>query len=434
MKISVIGTGYVGLVSGTCIAELGHSVLCIDNNPKKIEALREGKIPIYEPGLDTLVKKNVEAGRLSFSNSIEEAVAFGEVIFIAVSTPSRPDGAADLSSVENVARSIATCMKEYRVIVDKSTVPVKTGEKVRETMSHFIADNIEFDVVSNPEFLREGSAIHDFMHPDRIVIGVSSKRAENLMREIYVSLNAPLIVTDINSAEIIKHASNSFLAMKISFINAVSRICDQCGADIQEVARGMGLDPRIGQSFLNAGLGYGGSCFPKDVSAFVKIAQNLGFEFDLLKEVQKMNQLQIEYFLKKIEDTLWVIKGKKIAVWGLSFKPNTDDVREAPILPIIERLHEEGAHIQVYDPKGMDNARQRLQDKVTYCPSSYDTLDGCDALIIATEWDEFKNPDWNKIKSKLIRPLVIDGRNMFSNAQMKDLGFQYVSIGRQSVK
>jgi UDPglucose 6-dehydrogenase len=429
MKLGVIGTGYVGLVTGTCLAEIGHEVLCIDSDEEKIRTLEQDRIPIFEPGLEELVRKNRLAGRLRFSCSVHEAVAYAGVIFIAVSTPSRPDGSADLSSVEKVARDVASCMTEYRVLVDKSTVPVNTGEKVAETIKRYHATGVEFDVVSNPEFLREGSAVRDFLEPDRIVIGVSSGRAADIMKDVYAPLDKPLIVTNIKSAEIIKHASNSFLAMKISFINSVARICDRCGADIQEVALGMGLDPRIGSRFLNAGLGYGGSCFPKDVSAFVKIAENLGYSFDLLKAVEQVNREQIRYFLKKIEDVFWVLKGKKIAVWGLAFKPDTDDMRSAPVIPVIRALVEEGAEITAFDPKSMEKARRDLPE-IAYAEDPYSMLEGRDGLIIATEWRCFVDADLEKVRKALATPIVIDGRNLFDPETMKRLGFEYVSIGR----
>ncbi len=433
MKICIIGTGYVGLVTGTCLAEIGHDVICIDNNEAKIDMLNNNQIPIYEPGLKELVQKNKEANRLSFSSNIKDGVEFASIIFIAVSTPPRPNGSADLSFVEKVARDVATYMTDYKVIVDKSTVPVKTGEKVVDTITRYCKKTLDFDVVSNPEFLKEGSAINDFMNPDRIVIGVSSEKAANLMKELYAPFNKPVIVTNIKSAEIIKHASNSFLAMKISFANSLSRICDLSGADIEEVVEGIGFDSRIGKQFLNAGLGYGGSCFPKDVSAFIKISESLGYNFSLLKAVEEVNQAQNQYFLDKIEDTFWVLNGKKLAVWGLAFKPNTDDMRSAPIIPVIEQLKEEGSEIIAYDPEAMDKAKEIISD-ITYADDPYSMLEGCDGLIIATEWDIFKNADLDKIKKNLNHPLIIDGRNIFDPLVMKEKGFEYISIGRPSIK
>ncbi len=436
MKICIIGTGYVGLVTGACCADIGHDVICVDNNSAKIALLKQGRIPIYEPGLEELVKKNQARGSLRFSESIEEGVANALAIFIAVSTPSKADGSADLSSVENVARLVAQHMTEYKLIVDKSTVPVKTGEKVADTILRCCKKGVSFDVASNPEFLREGSAIQDTMFPDRIVFGVSSKKAEDLLREIYAPIShapapggAPIIVTDIKSAEIIKHASNSFLAMKISFTNALSRICDLAGADIKEVALGMGLDKRIGTPFLNAGIGYGGSCFPKDVSAFIHISKTLGYDFEMLRSVEKVNADQVAHFYKKIEETFWVLKGKKIAIWGLAFKPNTDDMRQAPVLEIIRRLKEEGSKIVAYDPKAMPNAKAMIPD-ILYADDPYEMLSGCDGLIVATEWDVFVKASLDQIKAKLAQPVVVDGRNIFDPKTMKEKGFVYVSVGR----
>ncbi|MCX7887325.1 MAG: UDP-glucose/GDP-mannose dehydrogenase family protein, partial [Verrucomicrobiae bacterium] len=336
VRISIIGTGYVGLVTGACFADVGHRVVCVDNDLRKVELLRAGGMPIYEPGLEDVVRRNVAAGRLRFSGEIAEGVRESEVVFIAVPTPPRPDGSVDMSFVEKVAREIAAAMTDYRIVVDKSTVPGKTGERVAETIRRYNKKEIEVDVVSNPEFLREGCAVQDLMHPDRIVIGVSCERPVAKMKEIYAPFRAPIIVTDINSAELIKHASNSFLALKISYANALSIICEASGANIEDVVHGMGLDKRIGRDFLNAGLGYGGSCFPKDVSAFIHIAGELGYDFRLLKEVQRINAEQIQRFLKKIRDALWIVQDKVVAVFGLSFKPNTDDIRSAPALEIIQ--------------------------------------------------------------------------------------------------
>ncbi len=389
-RIAFIGTGYVGLVSGTCFAQIGHQVICVDNNPKKIRDLKKGHIPIYEPGLEELVHRNGRAGRLSFTTDLKQAVRESEIIFIAVNTPPRPDGKADLSYVAGAARDIAEVADGYKVVVDKSTVPVQTGMKVKETLKIYNPHGVEFDVVSNPEFLREGSAVQDFLKPDRIVVGVENERAENIMRELYRPIRAPFIVTDISSAELIKHASNSFLSMKISFANALATICELSGADVEQVTYGMGLDKRIGQAFLHAGLGYGGSCFPKDISAFIKIAEELGYDFHILKDVERINADARKHFLKKIEDALWVTKGKTVAVWGLAFKPNTDDMRSAPSITIIERLRDEGALIRAYDPKAMEKAREMLGEKsITYVRSPYEAVDGADALVIVTEWDEF---------------------------------------------
>ncbi|OGY35412.1 MAG: UDP-glucose 6-dehydrogenase [Candidatus Andersenbacteria bacterium RIFCSPHIGHO2_12_FULL_45_11b] len=428
--LAFIGAGYVGLVSGTCLAEIGHTVVLVDNNESKIEKLKNGHIPIYEPGLEDLVKKNVKEGRLTFTTSLKKAVEQSEVIFIAVNTPPMANGKADLSYVAGATREIAEAATSYKVIVDKSTVPVKTGERVLETVKQYNKHGLDFDVVSNPEFLREGSAIEDFMKPDRIVVGVENERAAKIMREIYEPIKAPFIETNVNSAELIKHASNSFLAMKISFANALARICELSNANIDQVTYGMGLDSRIGKSFLNAGIGYGGSCFPKDVSAFITIAEDLGYNFDVLKEVEKINSDMRELFIQKIEKALWITKGKKIALWGLAFKANTDDMRNAPSITIVEKLHKDGAIIAAYDPEAKHTAKEVLGDKVQYVSSKEEALKDADALVIVTEWDEFKNPDWEVVKKSLHNPIIIDGRNMFDPKEMEKLGFVYHSVGR----
>jgi UDPglucose 6-dehydrogenase len=434
MKISVIGSGYVGLVTGACLAELGNTVTCVDSDIKKINSLKRGIIPIYEPGLKELIANNVKKKRLYFTLSIKDAVQKSEIIFISVGTPSKDDGEADLTGIENVARNIALNMTNYRLIVEKSTVPVETGEWVKRTISTYIKHRVKFDVASNPEFLREGSAIGDFMHPDRIVIGVEAKKARDTLVNLYKPLNAPLIITDIKSAELIKHASNSFLATKISFINCVSLICDRVGADVMEVARGMGLDKRIGRSFLNAGIGYGGSCFPKDVDAFIHISQELGYDFEMLKAVRKINQQQKVFFLNKIKDNLWIIKHKTIGVLGLSFKPNTDDIREAPSIEIIQALSKEGAKVKAYDPQAMGKAKQALGDGVKFCKDPYEVCKGSECLLIITEWDEFKELDFLKVKKLLRRPLIIDGRNIYEPDRLQKLGFTYIGIGRRTTK
>ncbi|HTL74334.1 MAG TPA: UDP-glucose/GDP-mannose dehydrogenase family protein [bacterium] len=429
MKLTIIGTGYVGLVSGTCFAEVGHQVICVDNNADKVKMLQAGGIPIYEPGLEELVKKNVAAGRLKFTASTAEGVEKSDVIFIAVPTPPQPDGSVDLSYIERVARDIAAAMTSYKIVVDKSTVPVKTGEKVAETIKRYCTAKVEFDVVSNPEFLREGFAVGDLMKPDRIVIGVASQRPAAAMKEIYIPFNAPIIVTDINSAELIKHAANSFLALKISYINAVANICEAAGANVQEVAHGIGLDDRIGRRFLNAGIGFGGSCFPKDLSAFIKISEQIGYEFKLLKEVQNINANQMERFIKKITDTLWVLKDKKIGVLGLAFKQNTDDVRSSPAIDLCQRLLKEGATLRVHDPKAMEKTKPFLPN-VTYVDDMNAVAEGCDALVVATEWDEFKQLDLARAKKGLTHPIMFDGRNLFDPAEMEKLGWIYKSVGR----
>jgi UDPglucose 6-dehydrogenase len=435
MNLCIIGSGYVGLVSGACFAEVGHNVICVDNDQRKVDALLAGRIPIYEPGLEELVQRNVAAHRLHFTNSIEAGVDPSEVIFIAVPTPPQPDGSVDLSFIEKVAREIANVLKggQYRVIVDKSTVPVKTGEKVGDTIKRYNKAGAEFDVVSNPEFLREGCAVPDLMKPDRIVIGGNSDRALALMKKVYEPFNAPILVTDINSAELIKHAANSFLALKISYINAVSAICEASGADVEKVADGIGMDKRIGRNFLNAGLGYGGSCFPKDIAAFIAISEELGVPFTLLKEVQRINADQKERFLKGVREALWVLRDKRIAVWGLTFKPDTDDVRCSVAVDLVNDLVKEGAHVTAYDPKGMEKALEfkLIPASVKLAASPLEAIDGAEALILATEWTDFANVDFTEVKARMQTPLIFDGRNLFDPEIMRELGFDYRGIGRR---
>lgn len=431
MKLTIIGSGYVGLTTGACFAEAGHHVVCVDNDEAKVASLLAGEIPIFEPGLEALVKKNVSAKRLRFTSSTEEGVDHGEVLFIAVPTPPQADGSVDLSFMEKVAREIAQYLTSYRVIVDKSTVPVKTGERVAHTIRRHAKPGVEFDVVSNPEFLREGSAVADLMKPDRIVIGGNSDRALALMQKIYEPFMAPVLVTDINSAELIKHAANSFLALKISYINALAEICEISGADVLKVAEGIGADKRIGRSFLNAGLGYGGSCFPKDIAAFIAISEQLGLPFNLLKEVQSINNRQIDRFLDAIREALWVLKDKKIAVWGLSFKPNTDDVRCSVAVTLVERLVAEGALVSAYDPKAMEKARELpFASKIQLSASALEAAQGAEVLVIATEWPEFASVDLAALREAMHTPLIFDGRNLLDPAAVRDFGFQYRGIGR----
>lgn len=439
MNLTIIGTGYVGLTTGTCFAEVGHHVTCVDNNPEKIETLLAGRIPIYEPGLADLVKKNVAAGRLKFTTSTAVGVRDSDIIFIAVPTPPQPDGSVDLSFIEKVAREIAEVLTPdlgYRVIVDKSTVPVKTGEKVGETVRRYAPAGVEFGVVSNPEFLREGCAVDDLLHPDRIVIGSNDDRALALMQKVYEPFVAPVLVTDINSAELIKHAANSFLALKISYINAVSAICEASGADIEKVAEGIGTDKRIGRQFLNAGLGYGGSCFPKDVKAFIAISESLGTPFGLLKEVERINAEQLDRFLGKIREKLWVLREKKIALWGLAFKQNTDDVRESVAIRLARRMIDEGAELTAWDPEAIETAKRfgDLGEGVTYAADMLSCLDGADALVIGTEWPHFANVDLNEVRKRLRTPLVFDGRNLLDPEAAAAAGIEYYSIGRPAVK
>lgn len=437
MRICIIGTGYVGLVTGVCLAHIGHRVVCVDNDLEKIKRLKTGKSPIYEPGLEELIKKYMKNKRLSFSSSIKEGTKKSVVIFIAVGTPSKKNGDADLTYVENVAREIALNMDSYKLIVEKSTVPAETGKRIERTVKLNLPKrfkqghplSVNFDVASNPEFLREGSAIHDFMNPDRIVLGVESKRAEELLREVYKPLKANIIVTNINSAELIKHASNSFLATKISFINSISQICDLVGADILKVAEGMGYDKRIGRSFLDAGIGFGGSCFPKDVDAFIRLSEKSGYDFRLLKEVRNVNQDQKTFFIRLIEDKLWIIKNKTIGILGMAFKPNTDDMRNAPAIDIIQTLQHEGAKIKVYDPKSADNAKKIFKD-VHYCDNAYQLSKGCDCLLVLTEWEEFKKLNFKKIKGLMRQAMIFDGRNHLYDLNLQELGFEYHGVGR----
>ncbi|MCP4649273.1 MAG: UDP-glucose/GDP-mannose dehydrogenase family protein [PVC group bacterium] len=427
MNIAIVGTGYVGLVSGTCFAELGNTVICVDNNEQKIADLNNGKIPIYEPGLEELVKKNRKKKRLSFTCNIKDAVKKSKVIFIAVGTPPKDNGDADLRYIEDVSRNIARNMNTYKVVVEKSTVPVETNKWVKYIM-RLNNNKIDFDVASNPEFLKEGSAIADFMHPDRIVLGVESEKAKKLLIQLYKPLKAPIVITNIQSAEIIKHASNSFLATKISFINAVANICEKVGADVEQVAEGMGMDKRIGRNFLNAGVGYGGSCFPKDVKAFIRIAEKLGCGFEMLKEVERVNEDQKKLLFKKIEQALWILNEKTIGILGVAFKPDTDDIRSAPAIDIMKMLQGEGAHVKAYDPKAMEHAKDILPN-VEFCKNAYEVAKGADALVIMTEWPEFKKLNLSKIKTILHHPIIIDGRNIFNPAKMKKMGFKYTNVG-----
>ena len=440
MNIAIIGAGYVGLVTGVCFANIGHNVICVDNNKEKVKRLRAGHIPIYEPGLEKILKECVKKKRLKFTDSIKEASKKSAVIFIAVGTPSKANGDADLSYVENVAREIAGVMDSYKLIVEKSTVPAETGKKIERTIKLNLPKKykdgqkllLDFDVASNPEFLREGSAVHDFMNPDRIVIGVESKKAENILREIYKPLKAKIVVTNINSAEMIKHASNSFLATKISFINAVSQICNCVGADVLKVAEGMGFDKRIGRQFLDAGVGYGGSCFPKDVDAFIRLSEKSGYDFKLLREVRNVNEHQKQSFVKLIEDKLWNLHSKTIGVLGLAFKSNTDDMRSAASIDVIQALQKEGATIKAYDPKAMDNAKKMLKG-VVYCNDPYQVARGCDCLLLMTEWEEFRKLDMSKISQSMRQAVLFDGRNFYDPQEMERAGFEYFGIGRGAV-
>jgi len=428
-RVCMIGSGYVGLVTGTCLAELGHRVICVDKDESKISILKSGKIPIYEPGLEALARKNTKLNRLSFTSSVMEAVQASDFVFIAVNTPPLKDGGADLSFVEACTREVARSANKFKLLVEKSTVPVKTGERIKKTLEVLSPAKPYLEVASNPEFLREGSAVKDFLHPDRIIVGVQSQRAENMMRELYAKIKAPIIVTDINSAELIKHASNSFLSLKISYINSIAQICEKVGADVEKVAEGMGYDARINRAFLNAGIGYGGSCFPKDVSAFIKIAEEVGFDFQILKGTAAINHAQRELVLKSLKEALWTFKGKNVGILGLSFKPDTDDLRNAPAIDFIQILLAEGAVVKAYDPVAMDKMKVHFP-QVEYCASPYKVAEAADALLIVTEWEEFRKLDLNKIKSLMNTNIVVDGRNIFDPMTMKKLGFTYHCVGR----
>ncbi|MDR0993461.1 MAG: UDP-glucose/GDP-mannose dehydrogenase family protein [Verrucomicrobiota bacterium] len=433
MKISVVGTGYVGLVTGACFADAGHDVLCIDNDPKKIKMLHNGFMPIYEPGLDAIVERNVKLGRLKFSTCIKEGTEFAPVIFIAVGTPPGVGGEANMTYVEQVGRQVAENMTEYRLLVEKSTVPAQTSEYLKRTVLKYLRADTDFDVASNPEFLREGTAIEDATHPDRIVVGVDSDRAADLLEEIYRPIlekgGGAFLRMSVTSAELAKHASNSFLAMKISYINAVARICELAGADVEQVAKGMGLDPRIGPRFLNAGVGYGGSCFPKDVDAFVRLADALGCEFTLLKEVQNINKSQREYVMKKIKQELWVVQDKKVAIFGLAFKPETDDVREAPSLYFVPKLQEMKAKLTAWDPVAESKFKE-IHPDLDCVQDLYECAKDADLLLILTEWSEVKNMDLQKLKNVMASPVIVDGRNIFHPEEIRSLGFTYHSVGR----
>lgn len=434
MKIGIIGTGYVGLVTAVCLADLGHSVIGTDVISEKIDKASRGTPHIYEPGLEEMLKKNLKRGNLSFLHDLDETIRASDVLFVCVNTPQREDGSADMVYVEGVSRRIAENLNEYKVVVEKSTVPVKTSMWIKRTIDLHKKSDVEFDVASNPEFLREGQAVSDFLHPDRIVIGVESEKAKDILVGIYKKFEDRILVTNIDTAEIIKHASNSFLALKISYINLISELCEKTEADVELVAQGMGMDPRIGEQFLRAGLGYGGSCFPKDIRALTKIGEDLGINFNLLREADRINLRRIDVIVEKTMKSLWILKDKLIAVLGLSFKPETDDIREAPSIKVINRLLEEGASLRLYDPQAMENVKKVFPEKtpqVSYAASAYDAAEQANALLVITEWDEFKKLDLKKIKSLMANPIIIDGRNIYEPSQMKDLGFEYYSIGRK---
>lgn len=435
MKIAVVGTGYVGLVTGTCFSETGNQVVCVDVNEEKVRSLQNGKVPIYEPGLEVLFHRNVEEGRLKFTTDLAEGIEGAEAIFLALPTPPGEDGSADLKYILKVADDLGTLLSGYAVIVDKSTVPVGTAEKVRDT----IAKNatVEFDVVSNPEFLREGVAVEDFMKPDRVVVGTSSPRAEKVMERLYAPLvrqGNPIIFMDERSAEMTKYAANAFLAMKITFMNEIANLCEKTGANVDNIRRGIGTDSRIGKRFLFAGIGYGGSCFPKDVQALAKTSSDYTYDFRLLNAVMEVNQDQKKKLLPHLLNYFGgSIQGKTIAVWGLAFKPYTDDIREAPALENIRELLDAGANVTAYDPEGMPNTKALLPE-VTYCHTAYAALDDADALMIFTEWPQFRTPEFEKVSALLKNKVIFDGRNLYEPEQMKELGFSYYSIGREKVE
>lgn len=438
MNIAIVGTGYVGLVTGACFADTGVNVTCVDVDENKVEALKQGRVPIYEPGLDELVAKNYKAGHLKFTTSLEEVLNGQDVVFCAVGTPPDEDGSADLKYVLQVARTIGQHLNKYLVVVTKSTVPVGTASKIRNAINEELAKrgaDVEFDVASNPEFLKEGSAIKDFMSPDRVVIGVDSDRAKAILTRLYkpfMVVNFRVIFMDIPSAEMTKYAANSMLATRISFMNDIANLCELVGADVNMVRAGIGSDNRIGRKFLYAGCGYGGSCFPKDVKALVKTASDCGYPMEVLQAVESVNERQKSILFRKLQRVFGdePLAGKTITLWGLAFKPETDDMREAPALVMIDLLKKAGCKVRAYDPIAMDECKRRVGDAVTYCDNMYDALDGTEALLLLTEWKQFRLPDWNEVKRRMKRHLVIDGRNIFDAAEMTGYGFEYHCIGR----
>lgn len=435
MNIAVVGTGYVGLVTGTCFADTGNNVICVDIDEDKVKRMQAGEVPIYEPYLDTVFERNIRQNRLTFTTDLEDAVSKSTIIFLALPTPPGEDGSADLSYVLGVAEELGKMITDYKVIIDKSTVPVGTAEKVTAKVAEYA--KVDFDVVSNPEFLREGFAVEDFMKPDRVVIGTSSDRAAEIMKDLYkpfVRQGNPLIVMDEKSAELTKYAANSFLATKITFMNEIANFCELVGADVDKVRAGIGTDTRIGKRFLFPGIGYGGSCFPKDVQALAKSGNESGYHFEILDSVLRVNNRQKLSLIEKVKRHYGDLKGKTFALWGLAFKPDTDDIREAPALYMIDELLEAGASIKSFDPEAMDNVKALYGDKISFEENMYDAADGADALLIATEWSVFRNPDFDKLAGLLKEKRIFDGRNLFETDRMKDLGFHYESIGREIVK
>jgi len=434
MKIAVIGTGYVGLVTAAGLAEFGHEVIGADKVSDKIRRITRGEVPIFEPGLDKLLAANLKRGNLHFSDDLSRTIQAADVIFVCVGTPPQDDGSADMSQIEEVSRMIAENLNGYKVVVEKSTVPVKTSLWIKRIISLYRKTDMGFDVASNPEFLREGSAVSDFLHPDRIIIGVESDRAREMMVKIYERSKDRLLVTNIDTAELIKHASNSFLALKISYINLISNLCEKTDADVEQVAKGMGLDPRIGGLFLRAGLGYGGSCFPKDIKALTKIGEDLGVNMSLLREADRINSDRIRVYMEKVKKALWILKDKTIAVLGLSFKPETDDIRESPSIKVIRELLNEGANVRLYDPQAAANMKDVFAEdkaRVTYCRTPLESTQGAHALLLITEWDEFQKLDWTKVRQAMANPIIVDGRNMFDPENTRKMGFEYYSVGRK---
>ena len=447
MRLSVIGCGYVGLVTGACLAEAGHEVICTDIDAARIAQLKAGQVPIYEQHLDRILESASQSGRISYTAAAGEAIRFGEAIFICVGTPPRPDGSADLSAIDHVAQQIAAEARSPKLVVEKSTVPARTGIELQRALSAYSRGNGGFRVASNPEFLREGTAVEDFFHPDRIVVGVEDPAAAEQLRAIYEpilerrfacpvhqicpdSARAEFLVTTISSAELIKHASNSFLALKISYANAVSDLCEKLGANVEEVTHAMGLDPRIGTQFLRAGLGFGGFCFPKDIQAFISLAASVGVDFEILKAAERVNKQRIDRFVEKVSRALWVVKGKKVALLGLAFKANTDDIRFAPALEVMRRLLEEGAEVHACDPQALERAQKQFP-QAHFHEDPYDALAGAHAALICTEWDAYRKLDWERAGNSMARKLVVDGRNLYSPSRMRALGFEYVSFGRE---
>jgi len=428
MRVAVIGTGYVGLVTGVVLAELGNDVICVDNDPRKIEMLKKGIPPIYEPGIEEMLKRTLEDGYFHVSDNIGDAVEKSELVFIAVGTPPGPDGTPDMTAVKAVAKEIGKALRKYTVIVNKSTVPVGSGDLVENILKEQGAPEGLFDVVSNPEFLREGSAIYDTLNPDRIVIGAKRREAAVKLVELYAPLEKPMILTDLNSAELIKYASNAFLASKISFINAMSRVCEACGANVADVAKGMGMDKRIGDQFLQSGLGWGGSCFPKDVQGLIKSSEGLGYDFQMLRAVEEINETQTTHFVDRIEKRIGGLKGKLVGMLGLAFKPNTDDIRDAKSLVIIEEVLKRGGSVQAYDPVAADNVKKLFPD-ITYCEGPYEVADRADVLILVTEWNEFKNMDLERMACSMNEKILFDGRRLYGKAKAEKAGFEYHTIG-----